>query len=90
MATDHPADAENVLAALDFQVICAMTHNGLPCARAATHLATIHRCGRLAGVRAPICAYAMAVFETLNYPLPCRCGIMIQNRRDFVWNIEPL
>ena len=82
--------AADPLEQLDFAVICAMTHNGIPCERPATHLATVHRCGRLTGVRAPVCSYAMRIFEVLNYPLPCRCGIMFRTRADFVWNIEPL
>ena len=88
--TDQQPAAADPLAALDFAVLCAMTHNGRPCERPATHLATIHKCGRLTGIRAPICAYAMRVFETLPFPLPCRCGIMIRERADFAWNIEPL
>jgi hypothetical protein len=87
MTGQQPADP---LEQLDFAVECAMTHNGHPCHRAATHLATVHKCGRLAGVRAPICGYAMHVFECLPYPLPCRCGIIIRERADFAWNIEPL
>jgi hypothetical protein len=89
MADDKPTDA-GILDALEFSVTCAMTHMGKPCERPATHLATIHHCGKLTGFRAPICAYAMKVFETLPYPVPCRCGIMMKERADYAWNIEPL
>ena len=82
--------AADPLELLDFAVECAMTHNGHPCHRAAPHRPTANTGGGLAGVRAPICAYAMKVFEALPYPMPCRCGIIIKERADFAWNIEPL
>lgn len=78
------------LEALDFSVTCAMTHMGKHCERPATHLVTIHRCGRLNGLRAPVCAYAMRVFEVVPYPVLCRCGMTMKERADYAWNIEPL
>lgn len=75
---------------LDFSVTCAMTHMGNHCDRPATHLVTIHSCGRPAGIRAPVCAYAMRVFEIVPYPTVCRCGKVMNERADYAWNIEPL
>jgi hypothetical protein len=84
------ADEISPLDLLDFSVSCAMTHMGIPCERPATNLVTMHSCSRQAGHRVPVCAYAMRVFELLPYPTPCRCGKIMSNRADYVWNIEPL
>jgi hypothetical protein len=88
MADPEPGPVD-VLAQLDFAVVCSMTHMGIACERPATHLVTIHRCGARPA-RVPVCAYAMRVFDALPYPVPCRCGKIMQERADYAWNIEPL
>lgn len=79
------------LAALDFDVICSLIHDGRPCTRKAGYVATVHQCGDQEGSRRPVCAYGITAIRAVMYPAPCRgCGVFFSDPSNYLWAIEPL
>lgn len=86
---DRDAAEGDTLRALDFPIVCSMTHAAKWCERTATHIATVHKCLEDVGNRIPVCDYFLLTTEAAHYPAKCGiCGKIFKQRSDYVWNIE--